>query len=425
MKFASKKREEGSVLVTTLIVCVVIGTLLASYLLLMSSRYKLTVRSKCWNAAMPVLEAGLEEALTHLHDDPSPSANGWTPATVGGQPVYTKQRYFTDGSYFYVTIDNANSNNPLIYSQGFIPSPLSTNQYITRMVKVGAINPPGIFTRALATTGTVTLSGGGVVDGFHSRAGGYNTSTNRNASGGIATDSGVSKAVDVGTAKVYGTVNVGPGGTISVSGGAVGDVAWNASNTGIEPGWTNNNMNVAFPSNAPPSGGPYFAPLVTSVGGSNITYLPTGTYQMSSFTSSSSTKPMIVTGNATLWVTDTGNSFTVSGSGYIWIMPGASLTLYAGGTTTISGGGVVNGTGLASDFTYIGLSSNTGITYSGSAAFIGTVNAPQASLTISGSAGAYGAAIAKTVTISGGAGFHYDQALAAGAGLVVSSWTEM
>src|ERR1019366_6525772 len=105
MKFPSKKREEGSVLVTTLIVCVVIGTLLASYLTLMSTRYKLTVRSKCWNAAMPVLEAGLEEALTHLHAEPgSPSANGWTAGTVGGQPVYTKQRSFADGSYFYVTI---------------------------------------------------------------------------------------------------------------------------------------------------------------------------------------------------------------------------------------------------------------------------------------------------------------------------------
>jgi hypothetical protein len=424
MKFSSNKRERGSVLVTTLIVCVVIGTLLASYLTLLSSRYKLTERSKCWNTAIPVLEAGLEEALTHLHDDPnSPSANGWIAATVGGQPVYTKQRHFSDGSYFYVTIYNATANNPLIYSQGFVPSPLSSSQYISRMVKVGTTNPPNTFSRALAATGPITMSGGGVVDGFDSRIGSYDSTTNRYANGGLATDSTASPAVKVGTAQVYGTVTTGPGGTISVSGGAVGDVAWNASHSGIEPGWTNNNMNVAFPSNAPPSGGPFFAPLpATAVGGSNITWVPTGTYQMSSFTSSQDKKPMIVTGNVTLWVT---GDLTVSGSGYIWIMPGASLTLYVGGTTTISGGGVVNGAGLASDFTYIGLSSNTSITYSGSAAFIGTVNAPQAALTISGSAGAYGAAIVKTATISGGAGFHYDQSLATGTGLVVSSWTEM
>ena len=31
-------------------------------------------------------------------------------------------------------------------------------------------------------------------------------------------------------------------------------------------------------------------------------------------------------------------------------MPGASLTLYVGGSVDIGGGGVVNGTGLASDF---------------------------------------------------------------------------
>jgi hypothetical protein len=218
-------------------------------------------------------------------------------------------------------------------------------------------------------------------------------------------------------------VITGPGGTVSTGGGAVGDVAWiDAGNTGIEPGWTNNNMNVAFPSNGPPQGGPFAAPTVTVAGGSNITYLATGTNQMSTFTSSGSTKPMIVTGNATLWVT--GN-FTVSGSGYVKIMPGASLTLIVGGTATVSGGGVVNGTALASKFSLIGLTSNTKITYSGSASFIGTINAPQAAVTISGSAASYGAAIGKTFTISGGAGFHYDQALAAAAGLIVSSWTEL
>jgi hypothetical protein len=263
-----------------------------------------------------------------------------------------------------------------------------------------------IFRFAVAAFGAITLSGGGVVDGFDSRVGGYNTSTNRNASGNIATDSTANPAVNVGTTHVYGYVNTGGGGTVSVTSGAVGDVAWNASHTGIEPGWTNNTMNNAFPPTAPPTGGPFSAPTVTVVGGSNITYLATGTYQTNHFTSSTSTKPMIVTGNAILWVT---GDVTVSGSGYIYVQPGASLKLYVGGNATVSGVGVVNGTGLASNFSLVGLNSNTQIIDSGSAAFIGTINAPQADVTISSLAGFYGAVIANSVNIYGG--FHYDESL--------------
>ena len=114
-----------------------------------------------------------------------------------------------------------------------------------------------------------------------------------------------------------------------MGGGGIGDVAWNTSFSGIEgPTWTNNNMKVAFPTNAPPSGGPFLNPVTTSVGGSNIVFLGNVTNQMSSFTSSDKTKPMIVTSNAVLYVT---GDFTVSGSGYILIQPGASLTLYVSG----------------------------------------------------------------------------------------------
>ena len=419
MKLLSKKREQGSILVVTLFTGLAVGIVLASYLTLISSRYNLTVRSMGWNAAMPVLEAGIEEALMHLHDDPaSPGANGWTAGTFGGQPVYTKQRHFTDGSYFYVWIKDAASANPTIYSQGFVPSPLHTNQYISRTVRVGAANTPSTFIQAISTTGPITMNGNGVVvDGFDSRVGGYNTSTNRNATGGIGTDSMASGAIDLGNANVYGHANTGPGGTVSIGpNGAVGDTNWNASSKGIEPGWTNNNMNVAFPSNAPPTGGPFSAPPVTS----NITYLATGTYEMSSFTSTKN--PMIVTGHATLWVT---GDFTVKGNGYVQIMTNASLTLIVGGTTKVAGGGVVNGTGLASQFSYIGLSSNTSIDFGGNTAFIGTINAPQADVTIHGTADSYGAVIGKTVTLKGNASFHYDQALAAATGLIVWSWIEL
>jgi hypothetical protein len=81
---------------------------------------------------------------------------------------------------------------------------------------------------------------------------------------------------------------------------------------------------------------------------------------------------MFVTGNATLYLT---NMLNVTGTGYVKIFPGGSLTLYVGGNANISGGGVINGTLQPANLTYYGLSTSTNLTLSGSAAFVGTINA--------------------------------------------------
>ncbi len=412
----------------TLFTSMAIGIVLASVLTLVSSRYKLTVRSLGWNAALAVSEAGLEEALSHLHTDSNnPTANGWSATTIGGQPVHTKTRFLPDGSYYYVTIYNASSASPVIYSSGFMPSPLETNQYISRMVRLDSTNATTVFIRALASSGAINLNGGAVVDSFNSHLGPYDVTTNRNATGNIATSS--TAEVDVGNAHIYGTVTTAPGGSVTLGGnGAIGDEAWNAAHTGIEPGWTNNNMNEAFPANVPPVGGPFPSPPVTSAGGSNITYLNTGNYQSANFSVSHQKDPLIVLGTVTLYVP---GDFSISGNGYIYIAPGASLTLYVGGSAKLSGGGVVNASGTAANFSFIGLPGNTEITYNGHVAFVGTINAPQARFTLNGGAQFYGAAIVGPVEINGGASLHYDEALATGAGASAAAgplllkWTEL
>ncbi len=438
MKISLKKSERGSVLVVALFTCLVLGVAVCSYVALLESRLKITYRSTAWNSAVPVLEAGIEEAMTHLKDDPNnPTANGWASGSLSGQTVYTKQRTFADGSYFYATIHNYLSNNPTIYSAGFVPPPLAnpayTNEYISRLVRIMATNPPTVkFNKAIAATGPITLSGGAAVDSFNS--GNTNYSTNgrydpakRQANGNVATDSTANSALVIsGNGDIYGQAATGPGGTITMSGNAaIGGLGWNQ---GIEPGYTNNDMNVAYPSNAAPAGSSsWLAPTsgTYAYNGTNYTYaLGNVSNTIAGFTMSGQ-QSMVVTGNATLYVS---GDVAISGQAYIYLAPGASLQLYvAGSSTALSGGGVVNGTGMAASFSYYGLSGNTRVDYSGNSGFIGTIDAPQAAFTVSGTAAMCGAAIVQSFTDSGGAAIHYDQGLGSSgpAGVTITGWVEL
>src|SRR5262245_10870280 len=102
MKLTPRQSNQGSALILTIITGTLIGTVLCSYLVLISNRNEGAMRSMAWNSAIPVLEAGIEEALSHLQkDDKRPTANFWQ--QVDGQSAYWKYRSFSDGSYFFVT----------------------------------------------------------------------------------------------------------------------------------------------------------------------------------------------------------------------------------------------------------------------------------------------------------------------------------
>jgi hypothetical protein len=421
MKITTKSQEAGGTLILTLFTCLTVGIVLGSFLTLISARNKVTMRSTAWNAAIPVLEAGIEEAMTHLkkvRDDHNMTGNGWTASIVGGQPVHVKKRTLPDGSYYNVTIYNGTTDAPFIYSQGFVPSPLESGKYISRLVRVGATNPPNVFTKGIVTTGKITLGGNAIVDGYDSALGPYNVLSNRLANGGVGTVYNGASAINVGNAKIYGVVSTGPAGKVTIgSGGAVGDVAWVSGSTGIKPGWSDNNMNFAFPTNSPPTGGPFLAPIAV---GNTIT-LGTGTNQMSSY-SGGNGKKIIVTGHATLYVT---GDFTLTGNAYVEVQPGGSLTIYVGGDAKFGGNGVVNQTGLPSNVSVIGLSGNKNIAFSGGADFYGTVNAPNADINVNGNGSFYGAIIGKSYTAIGNGAVHYDKALVKPGDLLVASWKEL
>jgi len=442
----NQANSRGSALLVTLLTTTIMGIALASYLTLVANQNRSIARSLTWNMCVPVMEAGVEEALTHIYHNgiTNLSTEGWTLSASG---LYTKTRSIAgDGSYCELAIQPVEP--PVIFSTGYVKAPanpFSAVGMIAGTVPALSASAPGYVARKVRVTTTrakspggggisakakISFSGGGMLDSFDSSDPAYSTSGKydpaKRKAGAIAlTNLKTPDAVHVDSAHIFGTVITGPGGTVTTAGGAVGDAGWNSTQSGVQPGHSADDANVQFNDEQVPFTSGYSTPGSGYYGPTNATYLlGSGNYKISGSPNISGGKSMIVTGDAVLHVE---GDFIASGSGYVYIAPGASLSLYVNGKFSISGTGVMNGTDLASKFNVHGLNSCTTVNYSGGTAFIGTVNAPYAAFTFSGSAGAYGSFSANTISVNGGASIHYDEDLTPGkaTGYVVASWNEL
>lgn len=423
MKVQTNQQPNGSVLLISLVIATIILVSLASYLLLVSNENQSVTRDQDWNACVPVMEAGVEEALTQIHYSglANLSANSWS---LGADGNYHKNNRTvgTNGSYCNVTIQPVNP--PIIYSEAYTVAPLCSSSYVVREVRV-TTKTTSPWGGGLTAKGGITFGGKGVFDSYNSSVGPYNPA-NHGTNAVALTDAGTAGAITLGGGKIYGMTVTGPGGTVSASGQAsVGDTNWiGGGSLGVEPGWSANDANVQFNDEAAPySGG--IIPTSGLLGGTNYTYLLNGVlvskYYMTSLSLNAS-QIMMVVGNVTLYVT--GN-LTVSGSAAIVIAPGSSLNLYLGGNMNCAGQGVVNQTLAPANFIVHGLPTCTSISYSGGNDFYGVVNAPECNLSFSGGSSAYGAFVANSISLTGQGGVHYDEALGSAPNYAVASWNEI
>jgi P pilus assembly chaperone PapD len=281
---------------------------------------------------------------------------------------------------------------------------------------------PTTFCRAVLAKQSVTLHGTMLIDSFnsmdpnHSTNGQYDPAKRADGGDVASAASGVNVITDTGNTSIYGHLFTSPSGTVSISGNAsIGSLAWvNGGNSGIQPGWYSNNLQAAIPdATLPGVTFTTFQQRSGNVSGTNYNYVVTnGNYKAASLSFSGN---MCINGRVVLYLT---NGLSITGQGYLYIAPGASLTLYLGGQTSISGQGTINGTGFATNCVFIGLPSCTGIQSSGGSQFIGTIYAPQAAVTLSGGGGQTvnfaGALVANTISISGNYQFHFDQSLCGG-----------
>jgi hypothetical protein len=441
--------QAGNALMITLAVAACVGIVLAACLSLVNSQNMSVSRSQAWNACMPVIEAGVEEAMAHLNNtkETSYNVNGWTQNGV----LYSRSRVIGDG-FYDVTIALSNTLQPTIVCTGYYRAPALVSQaqgpmmaaagvnvggidYISRAVQVLA-SKQGIFNKAMVAKQRIVMNGNNIdTDSFDSTDPNYSTAAGlydpakARDNGDVATLSGIADAIGSGNANIKGRVRTAPGGTVDVgANGVVGSLQWHAAgNTGIQPGWWFDDMNMTFPDVEMPSLSGSFPPSSGTVTGAVYKYVLDGGKFALSTLNISSKERIAVTAPSTLIVNG-----DVDVKGAIDIMKGGSLELYVVGSNASLGGLGINQTGFASNFVYYGLPSNTKLTLPSNGDFTGVLYAPSATLTLSGGGSTTvnfsGACIMNRIVVSGHYKFHFDEALIKHGpwrDYVIYSWVEL
>ncbi|HZI33272.1 MAG TPA: collagen-binding domain-containing protein, partial [Candidatus Binatia bacterium] len=311
--------------------------------------------------------------------------------------------------------------------------PNSSGSSVNRKIQVRTVYS-ALFPGAITTVTNIDLNGNNVrVDSFDSTMTnasawnsllGYGTYdiTKARANGNVATDSSLVGAITVGQANIYGHVQTGPGGTSTVGhNGYVGPLP--QSGSGIQPGYSSDDMNVVFAPVSLPGGASSWQGVPASQVITN-----SGNYYMFSINNNLT----INASNVTLYVY---NSISLSGQSAITIGTNASrVTMYVGGPSfSLSGNATINNlTQNATVFGIYGLPSLTSINFGGNAGFTGTIYAPQASFQFGGGGNNtydfVGALVAYSCKLNGHANFHYDESLkrnGPGIGYIPYTWTEI
>jgi len=420
--------QRGNALLAGLIIASILGATLASYLVLVSNQNASITRAQSWNLAIPVAEAGIDEALAHLNYNTNRNSSGWAPSSPFD---YLKTNAFSDGSSNYYVVGISNLAAPVIVARGFVPA-INSAGFISRTLRV-TTKKNGVLQMAMLAKGSIDLNGNSVgtdsydsTDPNYSDNGAYpiNHPAKKKDQGDIGTNAGLINSLDLGNANIFGRVATGPDGGLNLNNGLVGSAQFQTNATyraahqdpahpNVEAGYFTDDMNVDIPDvHLPPDWPSTVAsmPVGGTVDGVPYDYvLYSGNYQLTSFSGK-----LLVLGNATLLVT---SSFSMSGSSdVIMVTNNASLKLYvAAATAKIAGQATVNGTGSPTNLFYYGLPTNTSIDFTGNGTFTGVIYAPSAALSLKGGGNSdqdfSGASVTKTVTMNGHFKFHYDESL--------------
>lgn len=285
-----KRMKKASALLTALVICSIFSLFVVYYLSLIEQQGLLNSRSQTWNMAIAITEAGIEEGLENLNDNGSNL--GQAPWSYLGGVTYYRSNSLPDGSSYTVFITNT-APNPVVVARAYVQQSTLVNvaqnisaaffaaggvstgpTTVTRAVLVNC-SKTSLFLAPLVAKKSINLNGNNIstdsyasCDPARSVNGQYVPGFYSGDRGDVASNQGLIDTISGGNANIYGvahtgtntsgqpTVNAGPN-------GAVGSHTWQASHTGLEPGWVLEDANFTFPDTTFPSSGGF----LTSTGG--------------------------------------------------------------------------------------------------------------------------------------------------------------
>ena len=371
------EQNDGGSLIVTLVITLVLGLMLASYLMLVQSQHVSTARSQAWHAALILAESGAEEALAQLNagvtnGPPAVSGgNGWGLSDGRYRPD-PPERTLLNGSY---AVAYSASAPPLIQSTGYA-SLSGSGAVLARVIQVTTTNAP-LFTTSLGANRFSTSSG---VTYSRDR---YNSQDPAHSTGG---DYDPHKAIP-------------------------------ESQSSILTRWE-------YPDVLPPF--PITVGLPVKFGN---TYTLSGDHYVDGSVALHGTDRIYVGPNhkATLYVT--GN-FSMASNTKIEVATTGELRLFVAGSTTRLG--QVDSFGPPRNFQYFGLPDNLNVYLADPTAnFIGVLYAPDATFTCSSTCGTrdfIGALHVKNLVLNRSIKFHFDESLAQtgpSRGFVPLTWREL
>ena len=463
-----RKSERGVALILALLILLTLSVVTASLIFTTQTEIWTTTNYRVMTQARYAAEAGAQQAALWLANPGASSTMYTAPTSYSGFNTSVSPVKDTSGNTIILTADgtttayypdttiktnfaNALTNQSVSGMTGTNFGARSATYAVTATLismtagtppaQVWEINSTGSITgvrnakvsvkerieRVVSTTPTyavfmtstacnaMNLSGNLTTDSYNSNNGTY-AATHTNSGGNVGTNGSLLASGSPGFT-IHGTFSS----PLPASKGACPANSYNFSGTGTMDGGAQH-LAAAYTPPAPmaPTGTPTSSSVIVGSGCSafpsgsctgttgNITLNP-GTYNA---LIASGTNTINLIGGSSSCNVYNFYSVTMSGTFAFNVTSGKVCIVLTSPSAPITGSGswLNNTSGLASNLS-INYSGTGGITLSGSPNSYAVVNAPNSALTISGSNDWYGSIIAKTVTASGAAKIHYDQAL--------------
>lgn len=437
-----KSRDRGAILIVALILAVLSGVAVASYMRLGKTTMQLSDRAFYANAAVNLAETGLEQAMWSINQGVAGNSDAWASWTLSGSKAtrtFTGTDFGanTSGQVKVVIEGYTGASAPVVYAMSTITPP--TGATINKWLKV-ELTKRGRFANGLVAKDRIVFNGNNVkVDSWNSDPDNNDATASIPYAAGVRRDNGTVASAAIYVNSVL--INNADVWGYAATGGAQPQVGANGSILGadsaasgysqIDPRRVSTDFTATFDilnyTGASTSR--------AAISGSE-TIAATGnvTYSLPNIDLKNSQKLVIDSGNVTLLLTG-AQAINVVGNASIEIKAGATLTIYSAGDIKIAGNGLANLTNQPKAFQFYGTKAAGGtlqdIQIAGNGVLSGVVYAPNADIDLDGggnSGQVAGSMVGTNITLVGNSNFHYDESLAdldTGNPFGIKLWSEL